>query len=69
MNQKEYLNTLKDYFKPSLRLFGIEGTPIHLDDSARLHRGKKIIKWHDDNNILKIDWPGNSPDLNPIENL
>jgi transposase len=30
---------------------------------------KKTKKWLADKNIPLLDWPGNSPDLNPIENL
>ena len=48
---------------------GIRDPVFHLDDSARPHRGKKIEKWNEDNQIKKVEWPGNSPDLNPIENL
>ena len=34
------------------------------------HRAKVVQKWHEDNgNRLLPDWPGNSPDLNPIENV
>ena len=68
MNQTLYLETLEKKLKPTIIEHGITN-PIHLDDSARPHRTKIIDKWHQDNNIMKIDWPGNSPDLNPIENL
>ena len=40
-----------------------------LDDSARPHRTNPVIEWHNINKIEKISWPGNSPDLNPIENM
>ena len=43
--------------------------PIDLDYSARSHRTAIIDQWHRENSIKRIDWPGNSPDLNPIENL
>jgi transposase len=27
------------------------------------------MKWFQDQGVQVLDWPGNSPDLNPIENL
>ena len=30
---------------------------------------KKVKKYFSDHSISVLDWPGNSPDLNPIENL
>ena len=28
-----------------------------------------VQEWLRDNNVQQLEWPGNSPDLNPIENL
>ncbi|KAK4329006.1 hypothetical protein Pmani_000607 [Petrolisthes manimaculis] len=39
-----------------------------MQDSAPAHRCKAVTKFLTDNNIPVLDWPGNSPDLNPIEN-
>ena len=34
------------------------------------HRAKSTKKWHQDRGVKLFEgWPGNSPDLNPIENL
>ena len=34
------------------------------------HRAKSTKKWHQDRGVKLLEgWPGNSPDLNPIENL
>ena len=33
-----------------------------------MSQGKKVMKWLSDHNVELIEWPGNSPDLNPIEN-
>ena len=68
MNQQYYLKTLENRLKPSISDLGIQN-PIHLDDSARPHRTRIVNEWHTENGIQKISWPGNSPDLNPIENL
>jgi hypothetical protein len=33
------------------------------------HRSKIVTKFKNDNNIQSLDWPSNSPDLNPQENV
>ena len=68
MNSEKYLDVLETKLLPTFSKFQISN-PIHLDDSAPSHRTKAIKNWHIENNIQQIDWPGNSPDLNPIENL
>lgn len=42
---------------------------IFQQDGAPCHTAKVCMKWFADNGITLLDWPGNSPDLNPIENL
>ena len=41
---------------------------IFQQDNARCHTAKICMAWLQDN-FQVLDWPGNSPDLNPIENL
>lgn len=38
-------------------------------DNHPVHKSKKIQNYISENNIKVIDWPSNSPDINPIENL
>ena len=33
------------------------------------HRSLKALEFYKENNIQIIDWPSNSLDLNPIENI
>ena len=39
-----------------------------LHDGAPCHKTKKITSLLENCDFEVIDWPGNSPDLNPIEN-
>ena len=38
-------------------------------DITPCHRSKVITEFLKKNNIYVLEWPGNSPDLNPIDNL
>ncbi len=38
-------------------------------DNDPKHTSRLVRQWFDDNQINVIDWPLQSPDLNPIENL
>ena len=40
-----------------------------MQDGAPCHRSKVAKNFLNDNNIQLLEWPGNSPDLNPSENL
>lgn len=40
-----------------------------MEDGAPVHRGKIATSWREAHGIKKFDWPPNSPDLNPIENV
>lgn len=42
---------------------------ILMEDGALVHRGKAPAIWRSAHGMQKLDWPANSPDLNPIENL
>ncbi len=42
---------------------------IFQQDLAPAHTAKNIKSWLNDHSVGVLDWPANSPDLNPIENL
>jgi hypothetical protein len=46
----------------------IHGSTYFLQDGAPCHASKKIKTFLAEQPFQVIDWPGNSPDLNPIEN-
>lgn len=65
MNADRYIEVLQDHLSVN---FQIHRCQVFMHDSAPCHKAKKVTKWLADNKIDVLDWPGNSPDLNPIEN-
>ena len=43
------------------------GTFMH--DATPCHKAKTVTDWLQQNGFSVLDWPCNSPDLNPLENL
>ena len=66
MNSKTYLEVLKDHL---VLLFRTHKCKFFHQDSAPCHKSKVVTACLKEHKILCIDWPGNSPDLNPIENV
>ncbi len=42
---------------------------IFQQDLAPFHTAKSTKSWLNDHGVGVLDWPANSPDLNPIENI
>ena len=40
-----------------------------MQDGDPVHRSKVVKKWLKDNHVPVLECPGNSPDVNPIENV
>ena len=65
MNSAKYLDLLKDKLEIHMM---VHGCNVFMHDGASCHR-EKSAKNFLQKNVDILDWPGNSPDLNPIENL
>ncbi len=64
-----YQEILEHFMLPSAdKLYG-EADFIFQQDLAPAHTAKVIKSWFNDHGITVLDWPANSPDLNPVENL
>lgn len=66
MNGDRYLNVMKEKL---LHRMEMHRATHFLQDGAPCHKSKKVMDFFKENKIEVIDWPGNSPDLNPIENV
>jgi transposase len=64
---ESYIKTLNDFLLPEIRLAG--GRVIFQQDNAAIHKTAAVTAFLQENNIEILDWPPQSPDLSPIENI
>ena len=62
-------SNIRNRLLPSIEKLGIFQNVIFQQDNASAHTAKVTKKWLADNSIDAMFWPGQSPDLNPIENI
>ena len=60
-----YLQVLEDYM---LNFYNIRDIEMFMHDSAPCHKARKVTRYLKQKQINILEWPGNSPDLNPIKN-
>ena len=65
MRGSNYLQVLQNHLLP---FWGIHQPTHFMHDGAPEHPTKLVKKWLSEENIPTLEWPGNSPDLNSIEN-
>jgi len=70
MGADQYVDILKENLLPSMEesLLSMEECIFQQDNDPK-HTSKKAKTWMEDNQITLLDWPPQSPDLNPIECL
>ncbi len=69
VNTAVYQEVLEHFMLPAAdQLYG-DADFIFQQDLAPAHSAKATSAWFKDHGIPVLNWPANSPDLNPIENL
>ncbi len=69
VNAAIYQEILEHFMLPSAdKLYG-DADFIFQQDLAPAHTAKGTKSWFNDHGVTVLDWPANTPDLNPIENL
>jgi len=69
LDAKGYIKILEDAAVPSAHLLGCGDLFWYQNDGAPCHRAKIVNAWKEDNGFRCLQWPPQSPDLNPIETL
>ena len=68
---KRYLETVKKHFIPFYRRMVRKYGPevVMQEDNAPLHTAKVVQAYLNKQKVKRLQWPAQSPDLSPIENL
>jgi hypothetical protein len=69
LNMEEYKNILTHCLLSMVEdQFG-DDKCLYQHDSAPCHKARSVREWFVDNKVPGVDWPAQSPDLNPIKYL
>uniref|UniRef100_A0AAZ3PGF5 Tc1-like transposase DDE domain-containing protein n=1 Tax=Oncorhynchus tshawytscha TaxID=74940 RepID=A0AAZ3PGF5_ONCTS len=69
MREENYVDILKQHLKTSVRKLKLGRTWVFQMDNDLKHTSKSVAKWFKDSKVKVLEWPSQSPDLNPIEML
>ncbi|KAK3548295.1 hypothetical protein QTP70_009088 [Hemibagrus guttatus] len=69
MNSAVYQKILKENVRPSVCDLKLKRTWVLQQDNDPKHTSKSTSEWLKKNKMTTLEWPSQSPDLNPIEML
>ena len=68
VNAEVYKQLLLQHLLPYLDTTRLQ-PPTFIQDDAPRHTARKVTAFFDDENLSVMEWPSQSPDLNPIKNI
>ena len=68
VNVQIYKNIVQDHVVPIIQNSGFDRATF-MQDNAPCHKAKVVMSYLSEQDFEIMDWPPQSPDLNPIENL
>ncbi|KAK3561467.1 hypothetical protein QTP86_003888 [Hemibagrus guttatus] len=69
MKKEQYIKILNNNIRQSAEKLGLGHQWTFQHDNNPKHTAKMVKKWLADKNINVLQWPSQSPDINPVDNL
>lgn len=69
INSEKYIQILDEHLWPVIARHFPNDRYLFMDDNAPVHRSRVTNAYKTENDLHSLEWPAQSPDLNPIENL